>query len=115
MDVKLVFVPPGGGKAVYSLDFDVPAIPRPGDYITVMRPNQTGTEDFVVRRGWWVFQHREARTIQNSQDVVRGSTQSVAVECEFARGHYSSEDHQKACDAYEKRGGTVSEFDASLY
>ena len=115
MDVRLVFVPPGGGEADYSLDFDLPAIPRPGDYITVMRPNQSGTEDFIVRRTWWTLEYPEAPMIQNSKNAVRGSAKSVAVECEFAKGNYSSEAHKKACDAYEQRGGTVSEFDASAY
>ena len=49
MNVTLTFVPPGGGESDYSLNFDLPGIPRPGDYIRVRRPKQTGSEDFIVR------------------------------------------------------------------
>ena len=37
MKARLMFVPPGGGEIDYALDFDLPAVPQPGDYITVTR------------------------------------------------------------------------------
>ena len=44
MKVRLCFVPPGGGEANYSLDFDMPAVPRSGDYISIKRPIKTASE-----------------------------------------------------------------------
>jgi hypothetical protein len=114
MNVRLVFVPPGGGEADYSLDFELPSVPSPGDYISVMRPNQQGTEDFIVRRTWWTLEYPEAPVIQDAKSTVRGSAKSVSVECEFAKGNYSSEAHQKACEGYGK-AGTLKEFEASAY
>src|SRR5919205_4005621 len=104
MDVRLVIVPPGGGEADYSLDFNLPSIPRPGDYISVMRPDQQGTEDFIVRRTWWTLEYPDAPMIQDSKSTVRGSTKKVAVECEIAMGPYSSDAHKKACEGYTKDG-----------
>jgi hypothetical protein len=115
MNARLVFVPPGGGEADYVLDFDLPAIPRPGDYISVMRPNQSGTEDFIVRRTWWTLKYPDAPTVQTSTTLVRGTTEDVVIECEFARGPYSSDNHKSACDAYDKKRGTAQEFEASAY
>jgi hypothetical protein len=57
MKATLVFVPPGGGEADYSLQFDLPAVPQPGDYISVTRPGQEGYEDFIVRRARWVLSY----------------------------------------------------------
>jgi hypothetical protein len=51
--VRLVFVPPGGGEADYSLDFELPGIPQKGDYVSIKRPGQQGTIDFIARRSWW--------------------------------------------------------------
>ena len=33
MKVVLSFVPPGGGETDFQLEFDLPALPQPGDYI----------------------------------------------------------------------------------
>ncbi len=51
MKMSLAFVPPGGGEADYGLDFDLPGIPQPGDYISITREGEegTGTEDFLER------------------------------------------------------------------
>lgn len=48
---RLIFVPPGGGESDYGLHFELPEIPRPGDYITITRGSSSPeTEDFIVRR-----------------------------------------------------------------
>ena len=54
MKVSLLFVPPGGGETDYQLEFELPAPPQPGDYISVRREDtkDLGTEDFIVRRTW---------------------------------------------------------------
>lgn len=92
MKAVLIFVPPGGGEADYQLEMEVPAVPSPGDYISVTRPGQTGTEDFVVRRTWWQFKYDEAAHL--------GQTTGIGVECEFAEAPFSSDAHKRACKRY---------------
>ena len=58
MLVNLSFVPPGGGEVDYELPMDMPALPSKGDYIVITRTGETGSEDFVVKRIWWLFEFR---------------------------------------------------------
>jgi hypothetical protein len=110
MKVRLIFVPPGGGEADYSLDFDLPSLPRPGDYISIKRPDVMGTEDFIVRRTWWNLEFPDSKLARSDSDQTHGGVKSIAVECEFAIGHNSSEEHQKACAMY-----GAKEFEESAY
>jgi hypothetical protein len=57
MLVHSVFVPPDGGEIDYSLDFDLPAVPHAGDYISIDLEGEDGTRDFIVRRTWWSIGH----------------------------------------------------------
>lgn len=107
MKVYLSFVPPGGGEADYSLPIEMPELPRQGDYISVMRPDQSGTENFIVKRTWWHLEFDEKKSI--------GTTKEIWVECEFALSPFSSESHEKACEGYQVRTGTLLEFDESMY
>jgi hypothetical protein len=115
MKVSLVFVPPEGGESDYSLDFELPAIPRPGDYISIRRPNQDGTSDFIVRRTWWHLHYPSDALYQAEGDNTIGTVRGIAVECEFARGPYSGDEHKKSCDMYESRKGTVKSFEDTAY
>lgn len=121
MRVKLVFVPPGGGEADYSLDFDLPSVPQPGDYISVTRSEKVGTEDFIVRRVWWMLDYPHKGEVVISQvgkelpPGPMGSVKQLAVECEFALGHYSTDDHKKACEGYKRKKGHIQEFEATAY
>lgn len=110
MKVRLVFVPPGGGEADYCLDFELPGLPQPGDYISIGRPDQLGSEDFIVRRTWWNLEFPGSKPTRDASDETHGTTKMIAVECEFAKGAYSSKDHQRACEGY---GAT--EFEASAF
>lgn len=115
--VTLVIVPPGGGEAEYSLQMEVPALPREGDYVTVMRQREgpvagrdIGTEDFIVRRVWWAFDYPDdGRLFEYSDERTVGTLNGIGVECEPARGHYSSDAHLKAC------GPRARSFEASGY
>lgn len=115
--VTLVVVPPGGGEAEYSLQMEVPALPREGDYVTVLRRREgpvarrdIGTEDFIVRRVWWAFDYPDdGRLFEYSDDRTVGSLNGIGIECELAKGHYSSEAHVRAC------GPGARAFDASGY
>ena len=109
MRVNLVFVPPGGGEADYSLDFELPSVPQPGDYITISRPDQDGTEDFIVRRTWWYLEYPGTELYRTERSTVHGKVQSLTVECEFARGFLSSEAHKRGA------GPDAKTFEASTY
>ncbi|MEA3065330.1 MAG: hypothetical protein QOJ27_1782 [Sphingomonadales bacterium] len=116
-EVTLVIVPPGGGEAEYCLRFGVPALPREGDYVTVMRKRDApvagediGTEDFIVRRVWWAFDYPDDGALYHEagEDPV-GTLNGIGVECEIAKGHYSSRAHERAC------GAKARTFEASAY
>ncbi|MBC7527929.1 MAG: alpha/beta hydrolase [Chthonomonadaceae bacterium] len=89
MKATLIIVPPGGGKYLYSLDFELPAIPQVGDYISVRRPGQEGTEDFIVRRNWWELQY--PNLVGEGSGV--GKVNFLLVECELAKGINSNPSH----------------------
>jgi hypothetical protein len=114
MKVRLVFVPPGGGDAEFSLEFELPSVPQPGSYISITRPDQqVGTEDFIVRRNLW---HLEHPTTGAYGEGATGTMRVLGVECEFALGPYSSDEHRRTCDAFERGGREVQDFfDASAF
>lgn len=115
--VRLVIVPPGGGEADYSLDMMVPALPREGDYISVLRSGaapkddeHTGSEDFIVRRVWWMFDFPDDGKMSHTDgEGPVGSVTQIGVECEFAIGHYSSKAHKNAA------GSDAKTFEATAY
>jgi hypothetical protein len=116
MKVRLLIVPPGGGETDYTLDFELPALPRQGDYIGVTRPKESGAEYFIVRRVWWALHYpgsNDAMVAQPANQV--GSVERICIECEIAEGPFSSESHKKVIDMYNKRGNEVQEFDNSAY
>jgi hypothetical protein len=115
MKVQLVFVPPDGGEADYSLHFELPSVPHPGDYISVKRPGEDGTADFIVRRSWWSLDYPDADLSGKGRQPKSGRVVGVAVECEFALGGYSSEGHKRSCEMYRQRGRKVRKFEASTY
>ena len=55
MKVHLAFVPPGGGETDYAIEFDMPAIPRAGDYISISpaRRRQAPKTFESSERGSW--------------------------------------------------------------
>ena len=101
-EIRLTFVPPGGGEVDYGLRMNVPAVPRAGDYISVRRErtddsdeDYRGTEDFIVRRVWWSFTYPDdGRAYHEAGKDPVGSC-TINVECEFAIGPYSSPAHKR--------------------
>lgn len=115
MLVRLAFVPPGGGKADHGLDFELPGVPQPGDYISVMRDNQVGSEDFIVRRTRWQLHHPEAPNTMSEEEaeVTWGTVRTLFVECEFAiNPGLSSEEHARSCEAFRRGTGKLLEFES---
>lgn len=118
MLVTLVFVPPGGGEADYSLKFELPNVPRPGDYVSIMRPTAPGTEDFIVRRTWWHLDYPESPDvlIGEAGDAYWGSVRQLIVECEFAKGLTSGEGHRRNLQMYQTRQGKAPpEFEHTAF
>lgn len=107
MKITLIFVPPGGGEADYQLSFEMQNVPQPGDYISIHREGRDGTEDFIVKRTWW--------GLSVKSDGSGGILNSISVECEFAKGHYSSDSHNTSVQIYEARKGITLEFDNTAY
>ena len=104
MKINLSFVPPNGGETDYSMPFELPEIPRAGDYISIGRPNQSGAETFIVKRTWWNLEFND--TVEKT-----GILKEIWVECEFAVSPISSDNHKRACENY----GDIKEFDESMY
>lgn len=115
MKVTLLFVPPGGGENDYSLDFELPGVPQPGDYISITRPDTQGTADFIVRRVWWHLHYPSSALYKPTGDTTHGTARDVMVECEFAIGAYSSPGHLRSCEAYKARKGEIQGHQASGY
>lgn len=115
--VRLVMVPPGGGEADYSLDMMMPALPRKGDYISVLRSgvapkgeDYSGSEDFIVRRVWWTFDYPDdGRMSHTDGDGPVGKVTQIGVECEFAIGAFSSKAHRRGA------GASAQTFEESAY
>ena len=87
-------------KPDYSLDFDLPKVPKVGDYISIQRPDKDEPfgEDMIVRQIWWRLKHPETRT-HTTGDVKVGSLTEIYVECEPALGPWSSKDWRASLNA----------------
>lgn len=113
--MTLVFVPPGGGEADYSLDFDLPGVPQPGDYISVTRPDEEGTANFIVRRTWWSLNYPVGARASLTKDTTEtGICTGLVVECEFALSPYSTEAHKRACESY-RNTNKLKEFEDTAF
>lgn len=88
MKVEFAFFRPGKERAEYSLDFEISAIPRPGDRIVIRRPETAGEihpkETFTVRRTEWSLKSPISIDPIKATRAV-GSVDLVTVECEFVR------------------------------
>ena len=102
-------------KPDYFLDFNLPEVPKVGDYISVFRPDAPRhSEDLVVRHVWWHLKHPETRAITTGEPLV-GSVQDIMVECDVALGPYASDRWRLMADGAAARGATVDEFDVERF
>ena len=91
----------------YSLDFDLPEIPRIGDYISIQRPDHRAPfgEDLIVRQVWWRLDHPETRGITPSDQTTKvGKMREIFVECDAAIGPYSSDNWRRSLEVHVERG-----------
>lgn len=114
MRVQLVFVPPGNGETDYQMQFELPAVPQAGDYISIVRDGSVGAETFIVRRTIWGLSYPKTDSSFARNDE-HGTATDIWVECEFARSGFMSEQHKRACNGYEARGHIVPEHEATAY
>lgn len=120
VQVRLSFVPPGGGEVDYGLTMELPALPRSGDYISIKRegpPTNTefsGSEDFIVRRVWWYCSYPDDGKYTHLVGNEPIGTAEVNVECEFALSPFSSEDHKRSAKTG-KRRSDPQEFEDTNY
>jgi hypothetical protein len=105
----------GKTKPDYSLVFDLPEIPRVGDYISIHRPNKPEPygEDLIVRYVWWRLEHPETRSVVTAGTERTGGLKEIFVECDPAVGPHSSDDWRDSLEAARDRGATVEEFKVS--
>ena len=115
MQLVVVIREAGSLKPDYSLAFDLPAIPRQGDYISIQRPGLPWpyAEDMIVRQVWWRLNHpeTEARALLDAaEEPVVGNTDEIIVECEPAIGPWSSDKWRDSLMRHH-REGKVQEFE----
>ena len=98
-------------KPDYFLEFDLPEIPKVGDYISIFRPNNPNhSEDLIVRHVWWHLYHPETRGFAPGKQMV-GNVQDVMVECDAALGPYASENWRFTVGGAESQGASIDRFD----
>ena len=113
--VRLYVCEPGERKADFSLAFDLPEVPRPGDYISVHREDKETphTEDLIVRQVWWSLETTETRTSSSEEEERVGNLREIAVECEMALGPWSTDHWFDKMRQHEANGRTIKRFDVS--
>ncbi len=95
----------GEDEPIQSLAFDLPGVPQTGDLVTISRPDQEGCSDFIVRRVQWDLDYPDSKTTHRADKIVIGSARAVTVECTFALGPYSSEEHKRTAPCAPRHGG----------
>lgn len=91
----------------YSLEFDLPELPRIGDYISIQRPDHRVPygEDLIVRQVWWRLDHPETRgTVPSDQTIRVGKVREIFVECDAAIGPYSSDNWRQSHKSHLEHG-----------
>ena len=100
-------------KPDFFLPFELPEVPKVGDYISIFRPNSTlHTEDVIVRHVWWHLYYPETHAITTNEPKA-GRVQDIMVECDVALGPYASDNWRTWTEAAKTQGAEVVEFKAS--
>lgn len=113
MRVVVVVREVGNVKPDYSLDFDLPAVPKAGDYISIQRPDKPKPygEDVIVKQVWWRLEHPETSGFGIGQPKI-GKVEEVIIECEPAIGPWSSDQWRDSLERQRERG-EVREFEVA--
>jgi hypothetical protein len=115
VQVVIVVREPGSAKPEYSLKFDLPELPHPGNYISVHRSDveTPHTEDFVVRHVWWMLETTETRGGVTAGDERVGKFSEVRVECEMALGPHPTDAWHDAMMSHRRKRRVVEEFNVA--
>ncbi|MGY2986489.1 MULTISPECIES: hypothetical protein [unclassified Bradyrhizobium] len=111
--VTVVIRDVGRLKPDYSLDFNVPEVPKVGSYISIYRPDAPHhSEDLIVEKVWWGLDHPETEPFANGEPKT-GSLREIMVECVQAIGPYSLDRWRDRLQASRERGEDVPEFEVA--
>jgi hypothetical protein len=103
-------------KPEYSLHFELPELPRIGDYISVYRPDsQFHTEDLVVRHIWWHLQYDDTRGVVESGHEHVGKVREIMIECDQAIGPHSRDRWRQTLTNAKNKGVDVVEFEIARF
>jgi hypothetical protein len=114
--VTIVIREVGRLKPDYSVDFDLPEVPKPGSYISIRRPDKPEPygEDLIVRQVWWRLKHPETGGFSSNPPKI-GSFNEVLVECDQAIGPYSSDAWRDTLASKSSNGVKVPEFEVARF
>lgn len=115
-EVTIVVREQGRLKPDYSLPFNLPAVPREGDYISISRPDTPApwSEDLIVRKVWWRLSHPTTNAPGGAR-TAQGMADEIFVECDVAEGPYSSDQWRATAESARKGGATVEKFALDRY
>lgn len=124
--VRVIVVVREIGKSTpdFSLQFDLPEVPRIGSYISISGTDTPApwSEDMVVRAVWWRLHHpvmapkvTPEKIQPGSGSTLAGSPTEILVECEPAIGPNASDRWRDMLEAAERRGIKVERFDVERY
>ncbi|MAF95874.1 MAG: alpha/beta hydrolase [Rhodospirillaceae bacterium] len=104
MKVQFLLFPDEGEEPDHTLMFELPGVPQVGDCVTISHPGQEGCTNFIVRRTHWDLDHPGLGPSHRAGESVVGTASAVTVECEFAVGPYSSEEHKRTAPCAPRPG-----------
>jgi hypothetical protein len=97
----------------FSLEFDLPEVPKVGAYISVCRPDTAPySEDMIVEKVWWHLKHPQALAGGEVEPRI-GSLKEIFVECVQAIGPWSTDQWRDTLDRKRKRGAEIPEFEVA--
>lgn len=99
----------GKSKCEYWRKFRVPSLPRPGDYISMHKPDKVRGEDLIVRHVWWRLGYPE-ESGSGSEEAV-GALTEIFVECDTAVGPYASDAWRERVERARRGGIEITEFE----
>jgi hypothetical protein len=116
--IKIVVVVREAGrlKPDYSLNFEVPELPREGEYISIQRPDKAEPygEDMIVSKVWWRLRHPETGMHTEAEHEKTGGVIEIFVECDPAIGPYSSDQWRRVLQAAVS-SGKAEEFKVARF
>lgn len=114
MDIIVVVREVGRLRPEYSRKFEVPVLPRVGDYLSVSSPDLHDPlgEDLIVRKVWWRLLHPALDNPERGDDA-KGRVIEIFVECETALGPYASRAWRSRVEAARARRILIEEFDVA--